>query len=175
FDDDGNLLAPEGCYWLAINNKPVAFYHELTVGTGNDAVISGYVPARLNGQRVNILLNWYGSDESWQIAGLRPVYDGEVTETVAKGVPALTDKLDDETADWAKGDAVYWKPGDKLEFLADYYTYSGSYDDSYIISELTVSDDMTVSDVELDTENCRHSYRFTDIYQQHYWTPALVQ
>ena len=130
---------------------------------------------RLNGQRVNILLNWYGSDEQWQITGLRPVYDEEVTQTVAKGVPALTDQLEDETADWAKEDAVFWKPGDKLEFVADYYTYSGSYDDSYIIGELTVSDDMTVSDVELDADNCRHSYRFTDIYQQHYWTPALIQ
>ena len=175
FDDEGNLRAPEGNYWLAMNNKPVAFYHELTVGSGEDAVISGYIPALLNGQRVNILLSWYGADESWQITGLRPVYDEEVTDTVAKGVPALTDQLEDETADWAKGEAVFWKPGDKLEFVADYYTYSGSYDDSYIIGELTVSDDMTVSDVELDADNCRHSYRFTDIYQQHYWTPALIQ
>ena len=168
-------MAPEGSYWLAINNKPVPFYHELTVGTGESMVVSGYVPALLNGQRVNILLRWYGSDESWEIAGLRQVYDDEVTLTVAKGVPALTDDLAEETASWVKQDeTLFWQPGDKLEFVADYYTYSGSFEDSHVIGETTVSDDMLVSDVELDADNCRHSYRFTDIYQQHYWTPALV-
>ena len=175
FDSDGNLVAPEGSYWLAINNKPVPFYHELTVGAGESMVVSGYVPALLNGQRVNILLRWYGSDESWEIAGLRQVYDDEVTLTVAKGVPALTDDLAEETASWVKQEeTLFWQPGDKLEFVADYYTYSGSFEDSHVIGETTVSDDMLVSDVELDADNCRHSYRFTDIYQQHYWTPALV-
>ena len=176
FDDEGNLRAPDGNYWVAVNNQPVAFYHELTVGTGEDTVISGYIPALLNGQRVNILLRWYGSTESWEITGLRPVYDENLTDTVAKGVPALTDDVEAETADWAKDDAaVFWQDGDKLEFVADYYTYSGSYNDSYIISETTVSDNMLVSDVDLGEVNCRHSYRFTDIYQQHYWTPALIQ
>ena len=176
FDNEGNLVAPEGSYWLAINNKPVPFYHELTVGTGESMVVSGYVPALLNGQRVNILLRWYGSDESWEIAGLRQVYDDEVTLTVAKGVPALTDDLAEETASWVKEDeTLFWQPGDKLEFVADYYTYSGSFEDSHVIGETTVSDDMLVSDVELDADNCRHSYRFTDIYQQHYWTPALIR
>ena len=175
FDSEGNLLAPVGNYSLAVNNKPVAFYHELTVGEGDSMVISGYIPALLNGQRVNILLRWYGSTESWEIAGLLPVYDDSVTETVSKGVPALDDRIESDDADWVDADQVpFWKPGDKLEFVADYYTYSGSYIDSFIIGETSVTEDMLVSDMELDDgTNCRHSYRFTDIYQQHYWTEAL--
>ncbi|MBR0305903.1 MAG: peptidase C11 [Lachnospiraceae bacterium] len=34
FDDYGNLIAPEDCTWLAINEQPVAYYHETTVDDG---------------------------------------------------------------------------------------------------------------------------------------------
>ena len=40
---------------------------------------------------------------------------------------------------------------------------------------MTVTEDMTVSDVTIDEATVRQCYRFTDIYQQQYWTPALVQ
>ena len=178
FDDNGNLLAPDGAYWLAINNQPVAFYHEQTVGEGDEQVISGYVPARLNGNEyVNILLRWYGATESWEIAGLRSVYKDGETETIAKGVAALDEEVLTEDSDWveAEEEAAFWQPGDTLEFIADYYSYGGVYNGSYVIGELTVSDNMQVSDVELSEGNYRHSYRFTDLYQQNYWTEAYEQ
>ena len=34
FDEKGNLLMPEECTWLAINEQPVAYYHESTVDDG---------------------------------------------------------------------------------------------------------------------------------------------
>ena len=173
FDDSGNLLAPDGAYWLAINNKPVAFYHESTVGAGDEQVISGYVPALLNGEYVNILLRYYGASETWEIAGLRSVYNDGETETVAKGVPALDDAVPTDDAEWIAGEEQsFWRPGDTLEFIADYYTYAGVYNGTYVIGELTVSEEMEVSDVELAEGNYRHSYRFTDLYQQNYWTEA---
>ena len=176
FDDSGNLLAPEGAYWLAINNTPVAFYHEQTLGEGDEQIISGYVPARLNGEFVNILLSWYGSTESWEITGLRTDYRDEETETVAKGMPSLNDPIPQDNADWSDADEqTFWKPGDTLEFIADYYTYAGVYNGTYVIGESTVSENMQISDLELAEGNYRHSYRFTDLYQQHYWTPALDQ
>ena len=176
FDDSGNLLAPDGAYWLAINNTPVAFYHEQTLGDGEEQIISGYVPAMLNGEYVHILLSWYGSTESWEITGLRADYRDEETETVAKGIPALTDPIPQDDAEWSEADAQsFWKTGDTLEFIADYYTYAGVYNGTYVIGETTVSEDMQISDLELAEGNYRHSYRFTDLYQQHYWTPALDQ
>ena len=176
FDDSGNLMAPDGAYWLAINNTPVAFYHEQTLGEGEEQIISGYVPARLNGEFVKILLSWYGSTEFWEITGLRTDYRDEETETVAKGVPALTDPVPQDDAEWSEADKQpFWKTGDTLEFIADYYTYAGVYNGTYAIGETTVSEDMLISDLELAEGNYRHSYRFTDLYQQHYWTPALEQ
>ena len=176
FDDAGNLLAPDGAYWLAVNNKPVAFYHEQTLGEGAEQIISGYIPAMLNGEYVNILLSWYGSTESWEVTGLRTVYKENETETIAKSMPALTDPVPADNADWSDADAHdFWKPGDTLEFIADYYTYAGVYNGSYVIGEATVSENMQISDLELAEGNYRHSYRFTDLYQQHYWTPAFEQ
>ncbi len=176
FDDEGNLLAPDGAYWICINNKPVAFYHEQTVGEGEETVVSGYVPAILNGEFVDVLLRWYGTTKSWEIAGLRASYSDDETETVAKGVPALTDDVAFDDSDWVQAEKQdFWKAGDKLEFYAEYYTYAGVFEGTHVIGETTVSEDMEISDLELAEGNYRHSYRFTDLYQQSYWTPAYIQ
>ena len=174
FDQEGNLLAPQDDTWLAINDQPVAFYHEYTVGEGDDAVITGYVPALLNGERIQIMISFDPEHPNGTIAGLRPVYGDNVTETVAKGIPALTDETEKTDAEWVTDEAAFWKVGDKLDFVCDYYTYTGEYEDSYLLGDqMTVTEDMVISDVDLGDGNLRHSYRFTDIYQQTYWTPAL--
>lgn len=176
FDEEGNLLAPDGAYWLGLNNTPVAFYHEQSVGEGEEQVVSGYVPAILNGEYVDILLRWYGSTESWEVAGLRASYLNGETETVAKGVPSLNDEVSSGDSDWVQADEKsFWKPGDKLEFYAEYYTYAGVFEGTHVIGEITVSEDMEFGDLELAEGNYRHSYRFTDLYQQSYWTPAYMQ
>ena len=65
-------------------------------------------------------------------------------------------------------------PGDTLEFLCDYYSYGGDYQDSYLLGDpLTVADaELTISDVPLEGDT-QASYRFTDLYDQHYWTPPV--
>ena len=174
FDEQGRLLAPEKT-WIAINNQPVAFYHEFSLGSGDDLIVNGYVPALVNGERVDILLVW--QNDEWSITGLRQVYaDGE-TEAVAKAIPGVFDNADRDLADWAKAaKKPFWKVGDTIDFVAEFWTYAGVYQDSYIIGDpMTVTENMTVSDVTIDEGTVRQSYRFTDIYQQHYWTPALVQ
>jgi hypothetical protein len=174
FDEQGRLMAPEKT-WIAINNQPVAFYHEFSLGSGDALIVNGYVPALVNGERVDILLVW--QNDEWSITGLRQVYaDGE-TEAVAKAIPGVFDSADGDLADWAKAaEKPFWKVGDTIDFLAEFWTYAGVYEDSYIIGDpMTVTENMTVSDVTIDEGTVRQSYRFTDIYQQHYWTPALVQ
>ena len=87
------------------------------------------------------------------VTGVRAVYGEEETGTVAKSDSALQE-------------------GDTLEFLCDYYGYDGTYQDSYLLGDpLTVSGEgLTISDVPLEGE-VRATYRFTDLYQQSWWTP----
>ena len=57
FDQDGNLVADTEKTWIHINGQPVAYYHMETLEDedGND-ITRGYVPALLNGDRVNLIL-----------------------------------------------------------------------------------------------------------------------
>jgi hypothetical protein len=154
FDEKGALLGETDGTWLAINGQPVAYYHESTVDDGTNYTITGRVPAYLNGERVNLILVFDNDNPYGYIAGARTDYvDGE-TDTVAKGMSAL-------------------QPGDALDFVCDYYTYDGQYENSYYLGEtMTVTDNMEISNVDVGGA-IRATYRFTDIYNQAYWTPVL--
>ena len=78
------------------------------------------------------------------------------TETVAKGITEI-------------------KNGDTIDFLCDYYDYDGQYTDSYMLGErLTVRGELKISNVYLpDSDYALASYKFTDIYNQSYWTPVI--
>ena len=78
-----------------------------------------------------------------------------------------------ETETIAKSDSAL-QEGDTLEFLCDYYGYDGTYQDSFLLGDpLTVpAEGLTVSDVPLEGE-VRATYRFTDLYQQSWWTPSI--
>ena len=152
FDDDGNLLAPADRTWLAVNGQPVAYYREYT----SDTETRGYIPAMLNDQRVELLVVFDEENPRGAIAGARYVYvDGE-TETVPKSLEQL-------------------EPGDVLEFICDYYTYDGEYSNTYYLGDpMPVEAEMELSNVDIGDGSVLTLYRFTDIYQQHYWTPALA-
>ena len=152
FDEEGNLLAPTDRTWLAVDGWPVAYYHEYSSGEGSERVITGYIPALLNGERVELLVVFDAANPHGTITGARPVYvDGE-TETVAKAVIEL-------------------EPGDVIDFICDYYRYDGSYENSYLLGDQMIYDrDLEISNVDLEEARLRLTYRFTDLYQQHYWT-----
>lgn len=125
FDDDGNLIADTDRTWLAINGQPVAYYHTDTTEMSNDVYsISGYVPAMLNGERVNLILVFDSQNPKGYIAGATTDYKNMEAATVAKSLIEL-------------------QVGDTLDFLCDYYTYDGDYLDSYYLGEkMTVSSNM---------------------------------
>ena len=163
FDDAGNLLAPEDDTWLAVNGQPVAYYHENTSGEGSDTVITGRIPALLNGERVELLVRFDADNPRGAIVGARSVYVYGETETVAK---SYLDPDSEEPSPLREGDVI--------DFLCDYYRYDGSYDNSYFLGEpMTVTENMEISNVSVGSK-ISVCYRFTDLYQQHYWTPALV-
>ena len=56
FTDAGDLVADTDKTWVSINGQPVAYYHTDTTDDGKNFTVSGYVPAFLNGERVNLIL-----------------------------------------------------------------------------------------------------------------------
>ncbi len=154
FDDDNDLIGNYDGTWLAINGQPVAYYYETTVDDGENYTITGHVPAMLNGERVNLMLIFDNEHPNGYVAGAVRVYDNDTTETIAKNMEEL-------------------QAGDTLDFLCDYYSYNGTYQDSYYLGEqMTVDEQMTISNVKINGE-CSATYRITDIYQQHYWTEVI--
>ena len=64
--------------------------------------------------------------------------------------------------------------GDKLDFICDYYSYDGDYQNSYYLGEqMTYTGDHEISNVPIDKDAATAPYLFTDIYCQEYSPPAL--
>ncbi len=159
FDNEGNLIADTDRDWLALNGQVVAYYHisteEWLDGSKERYTITGRIPAMLNGTRVNLIVLFTDEKPYGFVAGAQSDYKNGETETVAKNMSAL-------------------KKGDKLDFLCDYYTYAGKYNDTYYLGEpLVVSGDLEVSNVSVGTGKVKIAYRFTDIYNQAYWTQTI--
>ena len=155
FDEDGNLQPDVSGAWISINDQPVAYYHLDTITDGEEYAIYGKVPAWLNGERVNLILVFNQDYPKGFVAGAQPVYSPDETQTVSRGLTEISD-------------------GDELVFLCDFYSYDGTFRDSHVLGKpLTVSGDLIISDTYLGEGNTRILYRFTDIYQQHYWSEAL--
>ncbi|MBR6430921.1 MAG: peptidase C11 [Oscillospiraceae bacterium] len=154
FDDAGNLLGATDNTWLAINGQPVAYYRLDAVGTSDDYTITGYVPALLNGDRVSLMIVFDTENPDGYIAGARYDYADAEALTEAKAMTELT-------------------AGDTLDFICDYYAYDGTYQDSYFLGEqMTVTDDMVISNVDVGGESMV-TYCFTDIFGQQYWSPVM--
>lgn len=150
----GQLVADTDYTWLAIDGQPVAYYHLSTVDDGTNYSITGFVPAMLNDERVELYLVFDNENPYGFISGYSTDYHDGETETVAKAYNEL-------------------QAGDKLDFLCDYYSYDGEYQDSYYLGEtLTVTDSMEISNVAVDKDSAKITYKITDIYGQDYWTPV---
>jgi len=157
YETDGNdLLADFDGTWISIDRQPVAYYYLGTVENGEDEYLTcGYVPALLNGERVNLRLNFDHLQPDGYIAGAEPVYPGGETELQAKNLISVGE-------------------GDQLQFLCDYYDYEGNYKDSYYLGDpITLGAETEIANTAIDDRPTRATWRLTDIYQQQYWTPAI--
>ena len=155
FTESGDLIGSYDGTWLAIDGQPVAYYHTDTTVTGGKTVISGFVPVLLNGERAELIIVFDDSNPNGYIAGARYVYENGETETVAKGTEGL-------------------QKGDRIDFICDYYSYGGVYEDSYMIGDqLVYTGNHTISNVYIDASRTSATYLFTDIYNREYWTPVI--
>jgi len=154
FTDSGDLIGEYDGTWLAIDSQPIPYYHEDTVTVSGDTMISGYAPILLNGERAELLITFDDENPDGAITGARRVYKDGETETVAKSVAEL-------------------EAGDKIEFVCDYYTYEGNYQDSYVIADMTYTGSHMISNVYIDADRAVATYVFTDMYNQQHWTEKI--
>ena len=164
---DGVLTGDMDKTWVGIGGQLVAYYHTSTQkqytddgkvkkdSDGNDVYYYyGYIPALLNGERVK----------------LQVVFD----ETGKGTVYGATTYYADGNVDVAAKDMTEIVNGDKVDFLCDYYTYGGEYQDSYMMgTQITVSGTLTVTDLEITGQTAKITYRFTDMYNKEYWTDPV--
>ena len=173
FDGNGDLLAPTEPSWVAINDHPVAYYHEYAV----EGYYYGYAPALLNGERVELLIR-FDPDGNGTVTGIRSVYEDQElaelpkTQTEAGGIVDLESTSDAD----AETRIRLLQPGDVLDFLCDYYRYDGSYENTYMLGEQLVvgSGGVRVANVPFNNgERLAVTFRFTDLYQQNYWSQTI--
>ncbi len=154
FTKDGDLVAPSDKTWLSINGQPVAYYHTDTTEIGNQYTITGLVPALLNGNRVNIWLVFDNKNPKGIISGASADYKGATLQ--------------------AAKTAISLKAGDKVDFLCDYYSYDGKYQDSYFLGEpWIVGSQVQISNTKVGNGKAKLMFRFTDIYNKEYWSEAV--
>lgn len=158
FDEEDNLLAPTGRTWLAINRQVVPYYRLDMQGDQNDYMITGRVPCLLNGERTNLILVFTSQNPHGFVAGANTDYQGD-TETVAKNLTEL-------------------EQGDRLDFVAEYYQYDGTYDADYIMGDPVYvegsMEDLEVSDVNVGADTVKACFRFTDLFGQVYYSDSLL-
>ena len=153
-NDDGDLIGEYDGTWLAINGQVVPYYHETSTEYSDGKYeITGYVPCFYNGDRAELLLVFNSDNPNGIIVGARYRYEDE-TEAVAKSIDEV-------------------KAGDKIQPIADYYTYAKEYVDSFEVgNEIVLKENNQISNIKIDGTTMA-TYRFTDIYYQNYWTPVV--
>lgn len=156
FDEEGNLIGEYDGTWLAIDGQIVPYYHtNTTVYSDDKYVIDGYVPCLLNGEQAMLFITFDSDNPNGRINGAQYIYKNQETDAVAKALTEI-------------------KAGDVIQPVCDYYSYDKEYQDSYMMGdEIVLSDNYEISNVKIKDGDTLATYRFTDIYNQYYWTPVI--
>ena len=152
--EGSDLVADFDNTWVSFNKQPVAYYYLNSFESDGTFVDFGYVPAILNGQRVNLMI-YFTEDGTGYVAGAQIVYSENETKTQAKNLVTL-------------------QTGDRVQFVCNYFDYEGNYRDAYKLGdEIIIGDEIEIANTDLQTDQTRVNYCFTDIYQEQYWTPVI--
>jgi len=158
YNDDGDLVMDYDGTWLAMNGQIVSYYFISEDRHGETYTIKGRVPALLNSQLVDIMIVFDNENPYGMVLGAQKKYDTDrETYTVAKGLLDI-------------------KAGDKIDFLCDYYTYDGKYTETYYLGkQYTATGEWEIENISIGNREYRMTYRFTDIYNNLYCTPAVTE
>ena len=150
--DDNDLLLEYDGTWLSINGNICAYYlvSDTKLDNGNWVTI-GRIPAILNGQQINLEVEFSEEHEEGIIKGATPIYT-------------------DETNTNSKTD-VDVNPGDEIQLLCDFYNQDGSFNASYTLgNKFTVPQSgLELRNIKVDESDISAAYRLTDIYGNRFW------
>ncbi len=186
FDKYGNLAMPSTGSWMAVVGidedgeeveQPVVYYLDSVVRNGSEFTLKGHIPVLVNvisdigsddvtdvGMLGNLLVLFDNQHPKGYISGLQLVYNDGI-EVQAKNIGF--GRIDENT-----GKEIPVEYG--VDFICDYYGYDGKYQDSYRIgdSALWIREGAEIVSFELESKYTSLMYRFTDIYDQVYWSEA---
>ena len=152
FDRDGDLIVDFDYTWVTLNGVTVVYYAEDYVEDGDYFCYTGYVPAELNGEDVELILSWDSEHDGGFVRGARYPSEGGAA---ARGLIAIQD-------------------GDVIQPWCEYYTYDGEYDGSYYYGDpITVSGDISVTYDDIGDNATAVCYMLVDIYGNNYWTEMV--
>jgi hypothetical protein len=141
--------------WMCLDDHLVSYYlltDEYT--SDSEYVTTGYFPAMVNGERVNLIVEFSDENPDGVVLGGQAIYD---TDVEAKGLIQLQE-------------------GDTIDFLCDAYDYDGNFDDKYYLGEpMTFDGEFEVADITIEGHDLYYCYELTDIYNSARWTPMLVK
>ena len=152
-DDDNDLKVTSDGKWVAINGQVVKY--EVVEHTDNYE--KGKVPALLNDEEVNLIIYWDKDHPDGEVIGAERVNSYGDTTLYGKGLVEI-------------------KTGDKIDFIVDYYTYDGKFDNQYLYGDtLKVGKKgLTVSYEWIGDGECLIYYLLTDIYNNSYYTEPVI-
>lgn len=157
WNDDGDLVMDFDGTWLSMNGNIVSYYMVSQDVRGDNYIIMGRVPAFLNDEKVDIMLQFDESAPYGVVLGAAINYDEEA-----------------ETSTFAKG-LIRIEQGDQIDFLCDYYSYQGDYSDSYYLGETyTYTGEWRIENLDISAYKYQMAYRITDIYNNKIWTPTVT-
>ena len=154
FNNKGELIIDCDGTWLSVNDHIVSyqFVSDTYISEDNYKTV-GYIPAYLNGQRVDLIVNFTNDNPDGIILGAKIKY--EDTDVEAKGLLEIKD-------------------GDEIIFVCNYYDYDGNLIDEYQINDsLIVKGELKLANVYLDNSYV-YAYCLKDIYGNNLWTPKTV-
>lgn len=144
FDDEGNLLVDYDGTWLSIEGQPVSYQMLSDEYDDSDGsyVTKGSVPILLNDEPASLLVEFTEEHPDGFVTGVLKNYED--------GVSSRTLQLEE---------------GDTIEFTADYYSYGGTYQDSYRIgTPITYEGSLELGTYLISGQKCMYTYVLTDVY-----------
>lgn len=157
YNADGDLIMEYDGTWVGINGQIVSYYMESDDHAGDMYTIKGRIPMLLNGELADMIVQFDNQHPEGTVLGARLRYDTTTqTLTLAKG---LTDIV----------------AGDRIDYLCDYYTYDGTYSDTYMLGQTqTATGNWEIANLRVGNMPYQMTYRITDRYGNHYWTEPVT-
>ena len=158
YNEDGDLIDDWDGTWLTIQGQPAAVYPISDEDDDEDGlyITRKFIPALLNGERVNLIVEFNEETGEDLVLGAQSVTP---TGVVGKGYTEMNG-------------------GDVITLVCDYYTYDGVFSAQYTLgSPVIVPEDgrLSVANMKIaggEDDRMLYTYRLTDLYQAHYWLPV---